>query len=110
MLYAVCATQRSRSFHRRSPWRLCLGGYGAEGEPGLNRPDIDRSARGPRPAFAAAQRADAAFHPQHARTGNRNVAGVGVAVVGVVDATRPLVRTGREHSREERKLGFLSST
>src|SRR5260370_5763162 len=61
------------------------------------------SASGSRPAFAAAERADAAFDFQCARTRHRNVAGIGFSVIGVVDLAGPFVRTNRSHAAEQRK-------
>ena len=47
------------------------------------------SAPGAGPGFAAAQHADAAFDPQRVRARHRDIAGIDVAVVGIVDLARP---------------------
>src|SRR5258708_4319305 len=93
LLYAFGAAQRSRAFHRRRAWRLRLGGDGVEGDAGLNCLADQNSARRSRPVFAAAERANAAFDPQDVRTRHRNVAGIAVAIIGVVDLAGPFVRT-----------------
>src|SRR5476649_978516 len=67
------------------------------------------SAVGPRPAFAAAERADTAFDLQRVRTRYRNVAGVAVAVIGVVDLAGPSIRTRRAHVAEQRKSDHRTS-
>src|SRR6266436_8761079 len=59
------------------------------------------SARGSGPVFAAAERAaHAAFDLQRVRTQDRNVAGIAVAVIGVVNWTRPFVRAVGPHAAE----------
>src|SRR5712675_921493 len=69
----------------------------------------DGSARGARPGFAAAEHANAAFDSQRVRTRYRNVAGIAVAVVGVVDLPRPSVRARRVHAAEQRKPDHRTS-
>src|ERR1700710_2596929 len=54
-----------------------------------------------RPVFAAAEPADAAFDFQGIGTHHRYVAGIGVAVVGIVDLAGPFVRTGGPHAAEQ---------
>ena len=102
LLYAVGAAQRPRAFHRRRARRLCLGGDGAEGDAGLTASRLPL-ARGSAPVFAAAERADAAFDLQRRRSGHGDLAGIGLAVIGVVDLAGPFVRSGGPHAGEQRK-------
>ena len=87
---------------------------------GVNAATISASSPRSAPGLAAAERADAAFDLQRVRARHRDVAGIAVAVIGVVDLAGPFVRAegrmpvnsgspiiGRWASAG---LGFLSST
>jgi Cu+-exporting ATPase len=60
-------------------------GNALRGFEGEGRSVVCYSAVRARPDLSAAQRADAAFHAQRAGTRDRDVAGIGVAVIGIVD-------------------------
>src|SRR6476469_3199401 len=64
------------------------------------------SADGPRPGFAAAERADAAFDPQRVRARQRDIAAIALAVIGIVDLAGPFVRSRGAHAREQRKPDY----
>src|SRR6478735_7253983 len=55
----------------------------------------------PAPGLTAAQPANAAFDAQRIGAGERDMAGVAFAVMGVVDLARPFVLTGRAHPAEQ---------
>src|SRR4051794_38479828 len=75
-----------------APSRLC--GMGSLGRP------FSADAR---PAFAAAECADAAFYPERICSHDRDVACIARAVVGVVDLARPFSGTGWLHAAEQRQ-------
>src|ERR1700738_567830 len=65
----------------------------------------NRSPPGARPVLAAAERTHAAFDLQGVRAGERDVAGISAAVIGVVDLAGPSVRSGGLHAAEQRQAG-----
>src|SRR4051794_27833272 len=63
----------------------------------------DLLTRHPRPALAATEHADATFDPQRIRARDRDMAFVALAVVGVINLSRPFVRPRRPHRGKQGK-------